>query len=52
MTPEIEAIDKQLAQNSNERMRLERKRQALTAKEAKKKADALCAEMAKRKAKR
>ena len=42
MTPEIEAIDQEI-------MRLKNLRAAMVAKAAKKKADALCAEMAKRK---
>lgn len=45
MTPEIEAID-------NEIMRLKSLRASMVAKAAKKKADALCAEMAARKARR
>jgi chorismate mutase len=45
MTPEIEAID-------NEIMRLKGLRASMVAKAAKKKADALCAEMAAKKARR
>jgi hypothetical protein len=45
MTPEIEAID-------NEIMRLKGLRANMVAKSAKKKADALCAEMAAKKARR
>ena len=45
MTPEIEAID-------NEIMRLKTLRASMVAKAAKKKADSLCAEMAKRKARK
>ena len=45
MTPEIEAIDQAI-------MRLKTLRAGMVAKAAKKKADALCAEMAKRKARR
>jgi chorismate mutase len=45
MTPEIEAIDQEI-------MRLETLRASMVAKAAKKKADALCSEMAKRKAKK
>jgi chorismate mutase len=45
MTPEIEAID-------NEIMRLKGLRASMVAKAAKKKADALCAEMAAKKSRR
>jgi hypothetical protein len=45
MTPELEAID-------NEIMRLKGLRASMVAKAAKKKADALCAEMAAKKARR
>ena len=45
MTPEIEAVDQEI-------MRLKTLRASMVAKAAKKKADALCAEMAKRKAKK
>ena len=45
MTPEIEAIDQEI-------MRLKGLRATMVAKAAKKKADALCAEMAARKARR
>ncbi len=45
MTPEIEAIDQEI-------MRLKTLRASMVAKAAKKKADALCAEMAKRKARK
>lgn len=44
MSPEIEAIDKEI-------MRLKNLRASMVAKAAKKKADALCAEMRKRKSK-
>lgn len=44
MTPEIEAIDKEI-------IRLKNLRTGMVAKAAKRKADALCAEMRKRKAK-
>lgn len=44
MTPEIEAIDQEI-------MRLKTLRAAMVSKAAKKKADALCAEMSKRKSK-
>lgn len=44
MTPELEAIDKEI-------MRLKATRASMVAKEAKKKVDALCAEMGKRKSK-
>ena len=45
MTPEIEAIDQEI-------MRLKTLRASMVAKAAKRKADALCADMAKRKAKK
>ena len=45
MTPEIEAIDQEI-------MRLKALRASMVAKAAKTKADALCAEMAKRKARK
>jgi len=45
MTPELEAIDQEI-------MRLKNLRASMVAKAAKRKADALCAEMAKRKAKK
>ena len=45
MTPEIEAVDQEI-------MRLKTLRAGMVAKAAKKKADALCAEMAKRKARK
>ena len=45
MTPEIESIDQEI-------MRLKTLRASMVAKAAKRKADALCAEMAKRKAKK
>ena len=45
MTPEIEAIDQEI-------MRLKGLRATMVAKSAKKKADALCAEMAAKKARR
>ena len=44
MSPEIEAIDQEI-------MRLKTLRASMVAKAAKKKADSLCAEMAKRKSK-
>ena len=44
MSPEIEGIDREI-------LRLKAKRARLVAAEVKKKADALCAEMAKKKAK-
>lgn len=45
MTPEIEVIDQEI-------MRLKTLRASMVAKAAKRKADALCAEMAKRKARK
>ena len=45
MTPEIEAIDQEI-------MRLKNLRAGMVAKAAKRKADALCAEMAKKKARK